>query len=126
MCVIDVPLLIEGGLWKWLGCVVVVYCSPESQLRRLMDRDQCTRAEAEARLGSQLPITPKITHADIVIDNSGLRSKLGDQIRLCSTRLDRTVGRTWVISWLFPPLGLPPVAWTHLSSPVNTRVHYGK
>jgi len=25
MCVVDVPLLIEGGLWKWMGRVVVVY-----------------------------------------------------------------------------------------------------
>jgi dephospho-CoA kinase len=24
-CVLDVPLLIEGGLWKWVGTVVVVY-----------------------------------------------------------------------------------------------------
>lgn len=24
-CVLDVPLLIEGGLWKWMGKVVVVY-----------------------------------------------------------------------------------------------------
>jgi dephospho-CoA kinase len=24
-CVLDVPLLIEGGLWKWVGEVVVVY-----------------------------------------------------------------------------------------------------
>lgn len=25
VCVLDVPLLIEGGLWKWVGKVVVVY-----------------------------------------------------------------------------------------------------
>ena len=25
VCVVDVPLLIEGGLWKWVGKVVVVY-----------------------------------------------------------------------------------------------------
>ena len=24
-CVLDVPLLIEGGLWQWVGSVVVVY-----------------------------------------------------------------------------------------------------
>jgi dephospho-CoA kinase len=24
-CVLDVPLLVEGGLWKWVGIVVVVY-----------------------------------------------------------------------------------------------------
>ena len=25
ICVLDVPLLIEGGLWKWVGKVLVVY-----------------------------------------------------------------------------------------------------
>ena len=25
VCVVDVPLLIEGGLWKWVGKVVVIY-----------------------------------------------------------------------------------------------------
>ena len=25
VCILDVPLLIEGGLWKWVGKVVVVY-----------------------------------------------------------------------------------------------------
>jgi len=24
-CVMDVPLLIEGGLWRWVGSVVLVY-----------------------------------------------------------------------------------------------------
>ena len=24
-CVMDIPLLIEGGLWRWVGSVVVVY-----------------------------------------------------------------------------------------------------
>jgi dephospho-CoA kinase len=28
-CIVDVPLLIEGGLWKWVGKVIVVYwCLP--------------------------------------------------------------------------------------------------
>jgi dephospho-CoA kinase len=25
VCVLDVPLLVEGGLWKWVGMIVVVY-----------------------------------------------------------------------------------------------------
>jgi dephospho-CoA kinase len=25
ICVLDVPLLIEAGIWKWVGCVAVVY-----------------------------------------------------------------------------------------------------
>ncbi|KIM54767.1 hypothetical protein SCLCIDRAFT_1221687 [Scleroderma citrinum Foug A] len=114
MCVVDVPLLIEGGLWKWMGRVVVVYCSAEIQLQRLMSRDHCSRSEASPRLNSQLPITSKVAYADIVIDNSGTRSELEEQVRLCVARLERVVGSTWVVSWLFPPFGALSAGWTVL------------
>ena len=58
--------------------------------------------------------TSKIAYADIVIDKSGTRSELEDQVRLCVKRLDGVVGLTWVVSWLFPPLGLLSVGWTVL------------
>ena len=131
MCVVDVPLLIEGGLWKWMGRVVVVYwyvcfltpttsaytdghSSAEIQLQRLMSRDNCSRSEAFPRLNSQLAITSKIAYADVVIDNSGTRSELEDQVRLCVKRLEGVVGSTWVVSWLFPPFGLLSAGWTVL------------
>ncbi|KAL4068138.1 dephospho-CoA kinase [Scleroderma citrinum] len=114
ICVVDVPLLIEGGLWRWMGCIIVVYCSAEIQLQRLMSRDNCSRAEASPRLNSQLPITSKISYADIVIDNSGTRSELEDQVELCVKRLKRVAGSTWVVSWLFPPFGLLSAGWTIL------------
>ncbi|KAI5997637.1 dephospho-CoA kinase-domain-containing protein [Pisolithus orientalis] len=114
MCVVDVPLLIEGGLWKWMGRIIVVYCSPEIQLQRLMARDKSTHAEASARLTSQQPISSKIAYADIVIDNSGSRSELEEQVLLSVKRLEHTVGRTWVVSWLLPPFGLLFAAWTLL------------
>ena len=132
MCVVDVPLLIEGGLWKWMGRVVVVYwcvsffslvlvhhphgqhSSAEIQLQRLMSRDSCSRSEASPRLNSQLPITSKVAYADIVIDNSGTRSELEDQVLLCVKRLERVVGSTWVVSWLFPPFGVLSAGWTVL------------
>ncbi|KAF7778952.1 hypothetical protein Agabi119p4_3297 [Agaricus bisporus var. burnettii] len=59
-CVLDVPLLIEGGLWRYVGLVVVVYCSADIQLVRLMSRDGSSREEASARLNSQMPISSKI------------------------------------------------------------------
>ncbi|KAF7331530.1 hypothetical protein MKEN_00032000 [Mycena kentingensis (nom. inval.)] len=56
-CVLDVPLLIEGDFWKLCGKVIVVFCSPEVQLERLMKRDNSSREDASARLNSQLSIT---------------------------------------------------------------------
>jgi len=52
-----------------------------------MSRDNCSRSEASPRLNSQLPITSKVAYADIVIDNSGTRSELEDQVLLCVKRL---------------------------------------
>lgn len=112
ICIVDVPLLIEGGLWKWMGRVVVVYCSAELQLQRLMARDNSTLVDASARLQAQLPISSKIPYADVVIDNSGTVSDLEDQVRLCVKRLERWAGWTWMISWLLPHLGLLSAVFT--------------
>ncbi|CCA70014.1 hypothetical protein PIIN_03954 [Serendipita indica DSM 11827] len=57
VCILDVPLLIEAGLFKWVGWIVVVYCSKELQLQRLMQRDNCTLTAAQDRIASQMPIT---------------------------------------------------------------------
>ncbi|KAJ7581182.1 hypothetical protein C8J56DRAFT_895658 [Mycena floridula] len=50
ICILDVPLLIEGGLWKWVGKVIIVYCTTETQLAgRFKDRSRagiaCGRIE---------------------------------------------------------------------------------
>ncbi|KAG6371394.1 dephospho-CoA kinase [Boletus reticuloceps] len=111
MVVVDVPLLIEGGLWKWMGKVIVVYCSPELQLQRLMARDKSTRADASSRLNSQLSITAKVAYADIVIDNSGSLAELDGEAMSCLGKLERAVGRTWIVSWLLPPVGLLSAVW---------------
>jgi len=111
MVVVDVPLLIEGGLWKWMGRVIVVYCSPELQLQRLMARDKSTRADASSRLNSQLSVTSKVAYADFVIDNSGSLTDLDGEVISCVGRLERTVGWGWMVSWLLPPVGLLSAVW---------------
>ncbi|KAH9900964.1 CoaE-domain-containing protein [Cubamyces lactineus] len=112
VCVLDVPLLIEGGLWKWVGKVVVVYCSAELQLQRLMKRDNSTREEASSRLNAQLPISEKVQYADLVIDNSGSLQDLERQVDQLVQRLEEDVGWAWRLSWLFPPWGVASAVWT--------------
>ncbi|VDB82629.1 unnamed protein product [Peniophora sp. CBMAI 1063] len=79
-CVLDVPLLIESGIWHWVGKVVVVYCSQEIQLRRLQERDGSTREAAQSRVKAQMPITDKLDYADQVLDNSGRPADLEPQV----------------------------------------------
>ncbi|KAF8065334.1 dephospho-CoA kinase-domain-containing protein [Lyophyllum atratum] len=110
-CVLDVPLLIEGGLWKWVGKVVVVYCSPDIQLQRLMSRDSSIREEASARLNSQLPIAEKVAYADVVIDNSGTPQELKAQVDAFVERLDKGMGHLWWIGYVLPFVSLFSAIW---------------
>lgn len=67
----DVPLLFEGETRHLVDEAILVYVPEPVQLERLMARDGLTRADAEARVGAQMPIEQKRTYADYIIDNSG-------------------------------------------------------
>ena len=55
----------------WLKPVILVYAGPGTQIKRLMERDRCSRERAMARISSQMSIEEKKKLADIIIDNSG-------------------------------------------------------
>ncbi|WP_136604186.1 dephospho-CoA kinase [Paenibacillus dokdonensis] len=71
LVVVDIPLLFESGLEHMFERVMVVYAPRVIQLERLMQRNQLSKDEASARIGSQMDIEEKKMKADIVIDNSG-------------------------------------------------------
>ena len=79
-----------------------------------MNRDGSSRKDALDRLGSQLPISEKVTYADIIVDNSGSKLELEDQVKRLVQRLEDEAGWTWRVSWLVPSLGLLSAAWTLL------------
>ena len=83
----DVPLLIETGGAALVDRVVVVYVDPDTQLRRLIDRDGIHEAAARARVSSQMPIDDKRLRADHVIDNSDGRAETERQVRAVHARL---------------------------------------
>lgn len=70
LVIIDVPLMYEKGYDEWMDQVAVVYCTPNQQLKRLMQRNQLTEKEAKQRIDSQLPIEMKKLLAEVVFDNS--------------------------------------------------------
>lgn len=102
-CVLDVPLLIEGGIWKWVAKVIVVYCSPDLQLERLLKRDSSKPEDASARINSQMAIDEKAKYADEIIDNSGVYTDLEAKVDTLVRRMDGYLGWSWMISWLCPP-----------------------
>ncbi|ORY88391.1 dephospho-CoA kinase-domain-containing protein [Leucosporidium creatinivorum] len=106
VAVVDAPLLIEAGLWKMCGAIVVVYCSETLQLQRLQTRNSLSVADARARLSSQAPLSSKLVYADYVIDNSGPKGDLDAQVVQVVTKLHAKAGWSWLVSWLLPPVGL--------------------
>jgi dephospho-CoA kinase len=67
----EAALLVENGLADAFDGLVVVALPRELQLARLVARDGLTPAEAQARLGAQLPLAEKVARATRVIDNAG-------------------------------------------------------
>ncbi|MRJ02552.1 MAG: dephospho-CoA kinase [Epsilonproteobacteria bacterium] len=68
--IVDIPLFFEREGYP-ISRVAVVYAPREVQLRRLMERDNLDREEAERRIGLQMDIEKKRFLADYIIDNSG-------------------------------------------------------
>nr|WP_154983050.1 dephospho-CoA kinase [Paenibacillus xylanexedens] len=85
LVVSDIPLLYESGLEEGFTEVMVVYVPRAVQLERLMNRDQMTQADAEARIAAQMDIERKKERADVVIDNSGSWAQTEKQLELFLT-----------------------------------------
>jgi len=67
--IVDIPLFYEKSNYD-IDEVVVVYCTPEQQLQRLIDREGYTQEEAKDRINAQMPIDHKKEKASFVIDNT--------------------------------------------------------
>ncbi len=70
IAIIDAALMIESGGYKRFDQLIVVWCKPEIQLRRLRSRDGLTEEEARQRISSQMPQIEKKRYADHLIDTS--------------------------------------------------------
>lgn len=75
-CFYDVPLLFENNLQKNFDFTVTVWCEPEIQLQRLIQRNQLTKDQALQRIQNQWPLSQKIALSQYCIDNSGSEESL--------------------------------------------------
>jgi len=78
----DIPLLYETAGDSLCDFVVVVACSREVQLARLLQRTGLERHDAEEMIRSQMPLDDKIKRAKHVVWNNGDRPVLAEQARL--------------------------------------------
>ncbi|HUV49411.1 MAG TPA: dephospho-CoA kinase [Anaerolineae bacterium] len=68
---VEVPLLFELGLEGCFNVVIAVIAGRKLRVKRLMDRDDVSREDAEALLNHQLPDEDKARRAEFVIKNDG-------------------------------------------------------
>ncbi|XP_032891063.1 dephospho-CoA kinase domain-containing protein [Amblyraja radiata] len=97
--ILDVPLLFETKkVARFMKHTIVVYCDPQAQLTRLMQRNNLIQEDAEQRISAQMPLEQKRKMASHVIDNSGdpastyrqvykLHSQLEDSMDFLAVRL---------------------------------------
>lgn len=78
--VLDVPLLIEGGIYRRVDQVWLVYVDPETERARLMARDNLTAEEAAQRIGAQMDLEAKRAYAQVIIDNRGALEETRAQV----------------------------------------------
>lgn len=79
--ILDVPLLIEGGMYREVDEVWVVYTDLETQVKRIAQRDGIGREEALKRVTSQMPLEEKIRYAHRVIQNTGTVEQLKEEVQ---------------------------------------------
>lgn len=79
--IMDIPLLFESRLQSYVDKILVVTVTEETQLARLMARNNFSLEEAKARIQSQLPLSVKEKEADAVIYNNGTREYTEEQLK---------------------------------------------
>ncbi len=83
----DAALLVESGGHLRYDRLVVAWCSPEEQLRRLRGRDALSEAAARLRVAAQMSNDEKRRFAHFAIDTGGTLEQTASQARALTQQL---------------------------------------
>lgn len=78
--VYDMPLLIENGEYKKMDHVLVVDSADEIRIDRLVNSRGLDEEDARRRIAAQISREERLAAADSVVDNSGTRDQLLQQV----------------------------------------------
>ncbi len=78
--ILEAAILIEAGWADEVDRIIVVAAQPSTQVARLMAGSKLSRAQAEARVRSQLPLQTRLRHADFRIDGEVPLTETVDQV----------------------------------------------
>ena len=83
-----VPLLLESGGWlPLIDRLAVVDCPVETQISRVMQRSNLSRAEVEKILQTQASREDRLAQADFVIENQGSLSELTEEVNQLNQKI---------------------------------------
>ena len=81
--IVEAALMFESGSYKMYDAIIVVACQKQTQVERLMNRNEINRPTAVQWIQNQMPIKDKVELANWTIWNDGsideLRSKVSRQ-----------------------------------------------
>ncbi|MGD0961850.1 MAG: dephospho-CoA kinase [Methylomonas sp.] len=80
-CIVAVPLLMETQKTGLFDRILVVDCSLETQLERILKRNELSRRQALAMISSQISREERLRLTDDLIDNSSTLTKLAEQVK---------------------------------------------
>ncbi|VVE02721.1 dephospho-CoA kinase [Pandoraea aquatica] len=76
-----VPLLVESGTWRErVQRILVVDCTEETQIARVMSRNRFTREQVQAIMARQASRAQRLAVADDIIDNDTQQAPLAPQV----------------------------------------------
>lgn len=89
--ILDIPLFFEIHVpAQYFNEVVTVSVSKETQIRRLMERNQLTEDAALSRIKAQMSLEEKCKRSTVILDNNGKEEDLEKQIDVVVEKLQRS------------------------------------
>ncbi len=79
--ILCIPLLLETGRSKFVDRILVIDCPVETQIERVRARDQLSDTTIQAIIDAQTSRSKKLDAADDIINNSGSKILLADQVK---------------------------------------------
>jgi len=89
---VEAALLVEANFVKDLDGLVVVWCSPEQQLERLLARG-LSEEEARRRIAAQLAVADKLQQATHTVDCSGTVEQTRRQVEALVDNIRHAAGK---------------------------------
>lgn len=78
--IIDSALLIESENYKNVDKVILVKCTVDLQIRRVMERNGKSQEDVKNCLKTQMPLEEKVKYTDYILNNEGTREELKSEV----------------------------------------------